>query len=351
MNGTDMPPKAIKLDHGCGMGASHELLKEIILPSLGLPPLGESHDSAVLRPNGGGRDEGFRDIAFTTDSYVISPIFFPGGDIGSLAVCGTVNDLSVSGAVPEFIGLGLIMEEGFPIGDLKKILASVNDTCREVGVRVVTGDTKVVESGGLGGNGIVMNTSGIGYMRPELKLHFGRVRAGDRIIVSGTIGDHETAVLLARGEWPMKADIMSDMRPLNRCIGRISKYGEGIRFMRDLTRGGLGTVLWELAEGMDNGIGLEISEERIPIRSEVSRVCDILGLDPLFMSNEGKFLVAAEERIAEELVDEMRKDDAARDARVIGTVKEGIEGVILYRKRGGRRILRPPYGGMLPRVC
>ena len=267
----------ILLEHGGGGLLSHELIAEVFLPLLKNPCLERLEDSAVLRV-------GDQMLCFTTDSYVIDPIFFPGGDIGSLAVHGTVNDLSVCGGKPLVMSAGFILEEGFPMEDLRRITRSMADAAKKAGVPIVTGDTKVVARGAA--DGIFINTSGIGLIEYPRPLSVKSIEPGDVVIVSGTIGDHGAAVLSKRRDLGVTSDIRSDSAPLNGLIGTILEASPNIHCMRDPTRGGLGAILAEIAG--QSGCLIELREKDIPVREEVRGICEILGFDPLFLANEGK---------------------------------------------------------------
>ena len=334
---TDMDKK-ISMAHGSGGRLSHDLIDDLFIKHFDNPFISEKDDSAIVEIGGA-------KLAFTTDSYVVKPIFFPGGDIGRLAVCGTVNDLAVMGAEPLYISCGFIIEEGLDREALEKIVLSMADAGRIAGVQLVTGDTKVVEKGSA--DKLYINTSGVGLVKKRLSLN--GVEAGDKIILSGSVGDHGVSILLARGELPFHVEILSDLAPLNRLASEILTV-DGVKFMRDPTRGGLATTLNEIAEA--RGAGILIQEEDIPVSAKVEAVCELLGLDPLYIANEGKMVVVVKEDAADELLDKMKEDPLGRESRIIGTLETGFKGrVCLKTKIGGIRILGMLAGDQLPRIC
>jgi len=287
------------------------------------------------------------EIAFTTDSYVVSPPFFPGGDIGKLAICGTVNDLAVCGARPEFLSCGMILEEGFPTDQLKSVVESMRKAAEAAGVKIVTGDTKVVGKGK--GDGIFINTAGVGpIVYPHLNPD--AIKPGDRIILSGTLGDHGMAVLKARGGFPLEYEIESDCAPLNSLIESFLTDTCEVRFMRDPTRGGLCASLCELTT--DRRWGIRLDEDQIPVRKEVAGLCEILGYDPLSIANEGKVIVIASKRTAPEILDKIRQHSFGQEAAIIGEIVGDHSGkVCLQTMVGGLRVLDIPLGEDLPRIC
>ncbi len=333
----------ITLAHGAGGELSSQLINSIFVPAFGDKNVHSNTDSAILEAGEG-------KLAFTTDSYVVKPLFFPGGDIGKLAVAGTINDLSVSGAIPRYLSFSVIIEEGFPIADLKRIAESAAETSRTAGVHIVTGDTKVVESGSC--DGLFINTSGLGFLKEE-QSHISsasRVKPGDMILVNGTIGDHETALLCAREDIPLSSFIHSDCAPLNHLILQLSDKCKSIAFMRDATRGGIATVLCELNELCKWGI--ELDEEAIPISDEVLDVSEIFGYDPLYMANEGKALFVIPEEDSESALGILKGHPLGRSAAVIGRVTESHpERTILKTRAGGSRVLHRLSGMQLPRIC
>ncbi|NQV04266.1 MAG: hydrogenase expression/formation protein HypE [Candidatus Omnitrophica bacterium] len=328
--------KKITLSHGSGGSLMHDLIKGLFLKNLANPFLNKLGDAALVDKN----------LAYTTDSFVINPIFFPGGDIGKLAVCGTVNDLSVSGARPKYLSCGMIVEEGFDYKDLEKITLSIKDTCKSSGVSVVAGDFKVVEKGAA--DKIFINTSGIGEIFKEARLGAGYIKPGDKIIINGTVGDHALAVLVAREELKFKSKILSDCVPLNGLISSV--ICRDVRFMRDPTRGGLATTLNEIAEGC--GYNISIDESRIPVKESVKVLCEALGLDPLYMANEGKVLAVVSRNSASKILSRMRKHPLGKNSKIIGEVeKEKRKRVYLKTMVGGTRILDMLQGEQLPRIC
>ncbi len=338
--------KRILLDHGSGGLATKKLIEGLFLRRIGNPVLSRMEDSAVvdLPP---GR------LAFTTDSFVIDPIFFPGGDIGSLSVHGTVNDLAMQGASPLFLSLGLILEEGLDMDLLEKVADSISRAAKEAGIVIAAADTKVVGKGQA--DKIFINTSGIGTLSSVTSLGVEKARPGDKVIVSGFIGDHGACVLLARSGLPFEARIKSDSAPLNHLCKRIlaATRPSDVRLMRDPTRGGLATVLNEIADASKTDI--EILEESIPVRPEVQGVCELLGLDPLYLANEGKCVVVADQEAAPAVLEAMKQDGLGKDAAIIGEVKAPVDQqgpkVVLRTKIGGERIVPMLTGEPLPRIC
>jgi hydrogenase expression/formation protein HypE len=331
----------ILLEHGGGGLLSHELITEVFLPLLKNPCLERLEDSAVLRV-------GDQMLCFTTDSYVIDPIFFPGGDIGSLAVHGTVNDLSVCGGKPLVMSAGFILEEGFPMEDLRRITCSMAEAAKKAGVPIVTGDTKVVARGAA--DGLFINTSGIGLIEYPTPLSVKSIEPGDAVIVSGTIGDHGAAVLSKRRELGVISAIRSDSAPLNGLIGAILDASPNIHCMRDPTRGGLGAILAEIAG--QSGCLIELREKDIPVREEVRGICEILGFDPLFLANEGKVALFCATADAGRVLDVMKTHEYGREAAIIGAVGErGRERLVLRTAIGGSREVDLPVGELVPRIC
>jgi hydrogenase expression/formation protein HypE len=352
----------ITLAHGSGGKAMRELIEGLFLEYLRNPLLEKLEDQAVFelgQPdrltslNGSERQASVR-LAFTTDSYVVDPIFFPGGDIGELAVNGTVNDLAMSGARPLYLSAGFILEEGFPVADLRRILTSMRAAAAEAGIEVVTGDTKVVQRGSA--DKIFINTSGIGVIERPVNISSSRAQAGDKVILSGAIGDHGTTIMIARGELDLETEIESDSAPLNRLVEEMldeaARLGatDAIHCLRDPTRGGVATSLNEIA--LTSEICIEISESCIPVREEVKGACEILGLDPLYVANEGKLLALVSGEIAEPLVARMRSNPHGVDACIIGEVKTEPHGiVVMVTGFGGARIVDLLVGEQLPRIC
>ncbi|MGC8866601.1 MAG: hydrogenase expression/formation protein HypE [Elusimicrobiales bacterium] len=329
----------ISIEHGSGGKLTFELIKDVFLKELGIRMNNYSfEDSWTLRRN-------FNKIAFTTDSYVITPLFFPGGDIGRLAVCGTVNDISVSGATPFALSAGFIIEEGFEIERLKKILDSMKKACAEAGVSIVCGDTKVVEKGKA--DGIFINTAGLGFFDKDYDFSYRNPRAGDAVIINGEIASHGVAVLNARHNLGLGGEIKSDVAPLNGLVDLIRGV-EGVRCMKDLTRGGLATGLIEICDFC--GYGFEIDEKEIPLSKSVRSACEVLGLDPLYVANEGKIIVVVDYRNAKDIVERMRKHPYGKKARIIGRVIDEKK-VYIKTTAGMRRMIVPFSAEQLPRIC
>ncbi len=338
-----MESKRILLDHGSGGLATQTLIDDILIRRLDNPVLSELGDSAILNLKHKGR------LAFTTDSYVVDPIFFPGGNIGELAVNGTVNDLAMVGARPLYISLGLILEEGLLVEDLEHVVDSVAQAAKKAGVSVVTGDTKVVPKGK--GDKVFINTSGVGVLPEGVNISVGRARPGDAVICSGSIADHGVTILTCRAGLDIQGDLKSDTQPLNYLVEAVLDACPGaVRSLRDPTRGGLGTTLREIAS--KSNVIIEIDESTLPIKDEVASVCDLLGMDPLFLANEGKCVVIVHEPDAEKVLQVMRSVPEGREARIIGRVLEGApDRVVLKTAVGGLRIVEPPSGELLPRIC
>lgn len=341
----------ITLAHGSGGRAMHELIEGLFLEYLRNPMLEALEDQAVFEIGNGQHSTR---LAFTTDSYVVTPIFFPGGDIGTLAVNGTVNDLAMSGARPLYLSAGFILEEGFPIADLKRILESMRAAAEEAQVSIVTGDTKVVQKGGA--DKIFINTAGIGVIESPVQLSATRAQVGDKVILSGTSGDHGTTIMIARGELELDAEIESDTAPLASLVREMLDEAESagaagaIHCLRDPTRGGVATTLNEIA--LSSEVCIEIQEELIPVREEVKGACEILGLDPLYVANEGKLVAVVSSESAERIVARMRRNRYGRDACIIGEVKREPQGIVAMRTGfGGTRIVDMLVGEQLPRIC
>ncbi len=339
----------ITLAHGSGGKAMRELIEGLFLEYLRNPLLEKLEDQAVFDLNGLSSR-----MAFTTDSYVVDPIFFPGGDIGALAVNGTVNDLAMSGARPLFLSAGFIIEEGFPVEDLRRILASMRDAAREAGVEIVTGDTKVVQRGGA--DKIFINTSGVGVIECPVNISASRARVGDKVILSGAIGDHGTTIMIARGELELETGIASDTAPLDWLVADMLDEAvrrnatDLIHCLRDPTRGGVATTLNEIA--LCSEVCVQIYENRIPMREEVRGACEILGLDPLYVANEGKLIAVVSDEIAEAIVARMRANPYGREACIIGEVKAEPPGIVaMVTGFGGSRIVDMLVGEQLPRIC
>jgi len=337
MNNSDI----ILLSHGGGGRRTQQLIRDLILKHLGNPILNRLDDGACL-------DVPERDLVFTTDSYVVSPIFFPGGDIGKLAVCGTINDLAMQGAAPRYLSLALILEEGLALTDLERVIQSVARMVRETGVMVVTGDTKVVERGK--GNGVFINTAGIGVRRPGVDTHAANARNGDAVIITGTIGDHGIAVMSRREGLNLETDVVSDAAPLWGMIEPLLREIPEIHSLRDPTRGGVAAALVDIAAAA--GVGIRIHERALRILPGVQGACKLLGLDVLNVANEGKALVICVPAQAERALRILRAHPLGREAAIIGAVTAEPAGtVILKTALGGERIVETPLGEDLPRIC
>jgi len=336
-----MSTERILLEHGGGGLLSHELVTEVFLPLFSNACLDRLEDSAVVTLEG-------RKFCFTTDSYVIDPIFFPGGNIGSLAVHGTINDLSVCGGIPLMLSAGFILEEGFPMEDLKQITRSMAEAAKTAGVSIVTGDTKVVARGAA--DGLFINTSGIGMIEYPQPLSVDSIQPGDAVLVSGTLGDHGATVLCRRRELGLSSGIHSDSAPLNGLISSILAASQHIHCMRDPTRGGLGAILAEIAG--QSGFSITIQESELPVRDEVKGVCEILGFDPFFLANEGKVAVFCAPADADRVLATLRNHEYGRDAKIIGSVGErNGGGLIMQTIIGGSRVVDLPLGELVPRIC
>ena len=333
--------ETILLGHGSGGRMSGDLLRNILLPALQNPVLDRLDDQAIV-------DVGGSRIAFTTDSFVVKPLFFPGGDIGALAVNGTVNDLAMGGAQPLFLSLALILEEGFPIDTLREVMESVRVAAGLAGVVVVTGDTKVVEKGS--GDGLFVNTSGIGLVPPGVRLSADQARPGDCVLLSGTIGDHGITILSQREGLEFESAIASDTAALHTLVAEMLRASPEIRCLRDPTRGGVSSSLNEIAAR--SSVGIELEEMAIPIRDEVKGACEMLGLDPLYVANEGKLLAIVGPAAADGILEAMRAHPLGRDARMIGRVTDAHPSTVTLRTRlGTSRIVDLLSGDQLPRIC
>jgi len=331
----------IILGHGSGGRLSADLLRDVFLPLFSNPVLDRLDDQAILEV-GGSR------IAFTTDSFVVKPLFFPGGDIGSLAVHGTVNDLAMGGAQPLFLSAAFILEEGFPMEALRRIAASLAEAARAAGVTVVTGDTKVVEKGK--GDGLFINTTGIGLIPEGVRMSASQALPGDRVLLSGPIGDHGIAILAQREGLEFDTEIRSDSAALHELVAAMLEVTNEIRCLRDPTRGGLSSALNEIAG--QAGVCIQIEETRIPIRDEVRGACELLGLDPLYVANEGKLVAIVAPEAAEAVLAAMRKNELGQESSIIGTVGEKRAGLVTMRTAfGSTRIVDLLAGDQLPRIC
>ena len=332
--------------HGGGGRAMRDLIERLIVPAFGNPLLAPLEDQARIDLRGLA-EIGDR-LAFTTDSYVVAPLFFPGGDIGTLAICGTVNDLAMSGAVPLFLSCGLIIEEGLPTDDLERVLASMSAQARQCGVSVVTGDTKVVNRGAA--DKMFINTAGIGVIAAGMDISAKRARPGDAIIVNGTLGDHGVAILVARNELDLHTDLASDCQPLHGLVQAMLAACPDIHCLRDATRGGLATVLNEFA--LSSKVGMRLHERALPTKPEVRGACEMLGLDVLYMANEGKLVAIVPRADADAVLAAMRAHPAGADAAIVGEVLAEAAGhVILDTLFGGERVVDMLVGEQLPRIC
>lgn len=333
----------INLAHGSGGKAMRTLIDELFVGTFGHV---QPEDSALL-PLAALASRGDR-LAFTTDSYVVDPLFFPGADIGALAVAGTVNDLAVSGACPLALSCGMVLEEGLEIDTLRRVAASMRDMADRAGVTIVTGDTKVVERGAA--DRLFINTAGIGVVPDGIALSAGNARPGDQVIVSGTLGDHGIAILIARNLLALEAEVASDCQPLNGLVGAMLRSCPAIRCLRDATRGGVATVLNEFAAA--SGTGIRIRERDLPLREPVRGACEILGLDPVYLANEGKLVAVVPAEAAGRLLEAMRAEPAGADAAVIGEVTRDAAGLVVMETLfGGERVVDMLTGDQLPRIC
>jgi hydrogenase expression/formation protein HypE len=331
----------ILLGHGSGGKLSADLLKQIFLPAFENPILARLDDQAILNVDGSR-------LAFTTDSFVVKPLFFPGGDIGSLAVNGTVNDLAMGGAKPLFLSAAFILEEGLPLESLGRIVESFRKAACAAGVSVVTGDTKVVEKGSC--DGMYINTSGIGIVETSLRLSANQAQPGDRILVSGSIAEHGIAILAQREGLAFESAIQSDTAPLHTLVESMLNSKTRIRCLRDPTRGGLSSTLNEIS--VASRVGMVLEERTIPIREEVRGACELLGLDPFYVANEGKLVAMVHPDDAEVLLQTMRRHSLGRDAEIIGTVVKDDPGLVVVRTiLGTTRIVDMLAGDQLPRIC
>jgi hydrogenase expression/formation protein HypE len=334
--------KRILLAHGGGGQLTDDLIRRHILPGLKNDALNELGDSAKLNlPTGS--------VCFTTDSYVVKPLFFNGGDIGKLAVCGTVNDLAVAGAKPIALTLSFIIEDGFEIELLDKILASIGETANQIGVDIVTGDTKTVETGAA--DKIFINTAGIGIRLPGVDLGFEKIAIGDKIIINGTVGDHGMTIISQRKEINFKSQFKSDCAPLAELTGKLLESTSGIKFMRDPTRGGLAATLNEIARS--TALSVEIRENDIPIKPTVQAAADMLGFDVLAIANEGKFVAVVSPESADDCLSICKNHSLGKEAKIIGEIVEtrDVPLVEINTRIGGKRIVQMPYGRKLPRIC
>lgn len=336
----------INLAHGSGGKAMRDLIEDVFVGTFDNPMLAAMEDQAVF-PLADLARYGDR-LAFTTDTFVVDPLFFPGGDIGTLAVAGTVNDLAMSGATPLFLSCGMVLEEGLSADVLRRVVASMKRTAELAGVSIVTGDTKVVERGAA--DKLFINTAGVGVVPEGVNISARNARVGDVVIINGHLGDHGTAILIARNQLGVECDVASDCQPLGGLVAAMIAACPDIHCLRDATRGGVATVLNEFAESSD--IAIRIHESALPIREEVKGACEILGLDPLYLANEGKLVAVVPGNRADQVLSAMRAHPAGRDAAIIGEVTEAPAGVVvLHTLFGGQRIVDMLVGEQLPRIC
>jgi hydrogenase expression/formation protein HypE len=331
----------ITLSHGSGGKATQTLIEAVFLEAFSNPLLAPLEDGAVLTAHGGR-------LAFTTDSFVVSPLFFPGGDIGDLAVNGTVNDLAVSGARPLWLSAGFILEEGFPVADLERIVGSMAAAAERAGVQVVTGDTKVVQRGKA--DGCYVNTAGVGVIERPGELGVATARPGDAVLVSGPIGNHGITIMLARGELDIESEVESDTAPLNGLVERLLDAVPGVRGLRDATRGGVATICNEVARAA--GVAVVVDEEAVPVRPDVRGACELLGIDPLYVACEGRLVAIVDGEQVEEAMAALRSHPLGEAAAVIGRVRDDPPGLVLLKTSfGGTRIVDLLVGDPLPRIC
>jgi hydrogenase expression/formation protein HypE len=336
-----MTTEHILLDHGSGGKLSSNMIKDIMLPAFENPILSMLNDGASFEI------EGAR-LAFSTDTYTVTPLFFPGGSIGDLAINGTVNDVSMCGACPLYMSIGLIIEEGFPVNELKKVMEDMGRAAKLADVMIVTGDTKVVPKGAA--DKIFINTSGIGLIAAGIHVGGEKARVGDQILLSGTIADHGMTILTQREGLSFDTNIQSDSAPLNHMVQSMLSVSKNIHVLRDPTRGGVGTTLNEIA--IQSSLGIKIYEEKIPVKDEVAGICELLGFDPLYVANEGKLLAFVPPGDVDAVMAVIQKDPAGKDACVIGEVTDTTQGrVIMETKIGGERIVDMQTGEQLPRIC
>lgn len=336
-----MTDKIITLDYGSGGKLTNQLIRSLFLKYFTNPILDQLHDGAILPPTK-------KKIAFSSDSFTVSPIFFKGGDIGLLAINGTINDLAMCGATPKYLSLSLIIEEGFSMSTLEQITRSMALAAQQTGVQIVTGDTKVVSKGDV--DGIFINTSGLGYIDLDVFIHPERAQVGDVIIINGPIGNHGLSILVHRENLQLEEDIASDTAPLADLVQQMLSVTKEIHVLRDPTRGGLATALNEIAQSSQ--VKIEIEEEKIPIEEKVQDICNILGYDPMYLANEGKLIALLPEQFAYKMTDMMKKNRYGTQANIIGrVVAKDSPGVYLKTRIGGKRILGMLSGEQLPRIC
>jgi len=342
MNDKNQNDERITLAHGHGGLASHKLIRDAFLKFFSSPELDPLDDAAILKiPS--------EKIALSTDTFTVQPLFFPGGDIGKLAIAGTINDVAVMGAVPEFISVGFVIEEGFLISDLIKIIESMASECKKAGARIVTGDTKVVPSGAA--DGIFINTTGVGILRTDVNLSGANAKVGQDILLSGPAGDHGAAIVCARNDLGLTGEVISDCATLNDLISELlDAFPTHITVMRDPTRGGVATTLNEISRS--SGVGIEIDEISVPIRNNTLAVCEILGFDPLYLPNEGTLLIFIDSDVTSDALKIIHSHPKGGSGAKIGEVRNDLDGkVVLKTATGGRRIMDMLAGEMLPRIC
>ncbi|MDF2524424.1 MAG: hypE [Clostridiales bacterium] len=331
----------ITLAHGSGGKLTHKLIQDIFAKHLSNEILSQGDDSGIVEMQTGR-------FALSTDSFVISPVFFKGGNIGKLAVCGTVNDLAAGGAKPLYLTCGFIIEEGMSIAELEEITSAMGQTARECGVKIVAGDTKVVQKGAA--DKVFINTSGIGRIHEGVNVSGSNAKPGDKIIITGTIGDHGCSILLQREMLDIHSSLESDCAPLNKLVEGIFEVTKNVHVLRDPTRGGLATTLNEIA--IQSNVGIRLYDDKIPVKDEVRGVCELLGLDPLYLANEGKMIVIVPEEVADVVLDKLRKDKLGIDAAIIGEVIETpAKRVVMKTITGGSRVVDMLVGDQLPRIC
>lgn len=337
-----MEQKHILLGHGSGGKLTHDLIESIFLKHFGNTKLDKLGDSAILETSG-------KRLAFTTDSFVVDPLFFPGADIGKLAIAGTVNDLAVAGAIPQYLSAAFILEEGLPIEMLEKVVISMAAEAKKAAIQIVTGDTKVVERGKC--DKIFINTTGVGFVDEAFSnLESANIKVGNKVIINGSIGDHGMAVMAARNQLNIQSPVQSDCACLNGLIHSLSAYAENIYFMRDATRGGLATVASELCAGKSYGV--ELFEEKIPVNTAVRGMCELLGFDPLYVANEGKVLLVVEGNKADEILNKIKQHQYGKEAAIIGEIVDEKAGrCSLQTNIGGHRVVDMLAGEQLPRIC
>ena len=341
MDKSELGFDSINLGHGSGGLMTRDLLDKIIFKIFSNPFLDQKHDGSIVEFNG--------PIAISTDSFVVSPIFFKGGNIGELAVHGTVNDVAMCGAIPKYLSLAFVVEEGLKIDEFIKIVKSIKEAADSSGVQIITGDTKVVERGK--GDKIFINTTGFGEVNPKANISTDNIKIGDKIIISGSIAQHGMAIMSEREGLEFESSIESDTTNLNYLVNDlIDEFGDKIHLFRDPTRGGVASVLSEIAEDINQGI--TIYEDKIPLEKQVAAACEILGLDPLYVANEGLFITIVDPEVAEAVVEMMKNDDKGKNTVCIGEItEEHPKKVVMKSIIGGKRIVSPMIGEQLPRIC